>query len=132
MRRFIEQNLDSLDPDTRYNIDDSANSTERVITVRDYLLEENSELLKKNNANNARVSRRSMVVGKAKIMSYKEIQQEVERLEKAEAAKGSRRGRKGKKPASVPVKRQKLREEEIEAAHREFKREIQSIHSSVF
>jgi hypothetical protein len=112
MRRFMEQNLDSLDPDTRYYIDKLANSTERVITARDYLFEENSELLKQNNANNARVSRRSMVVGKAKIMSYEEIQQEIERREKAEATKGSRRGRKGK-----------LREEEIEAAHREFERE---------
>lgn len=73
-----------------------------------------------------------MVVGKAKTMSYEKIQQEIERREKAEATKGSRCGRKGKKPAPVPVERQKLREEEIEAAHREFEREEWGIHGSVF
>jgi hypothetical protein len=73
IRKFIEQNLDSFDPDTRYYTNKLANSTERVIIARGYFFEENSELLKQNNANNARVSRRSMIVRKVKIMSYEEI-----------------------------------------------------------
>lgn len=93
MRGLIEQNLDSLDPDTRYYIDKLASSTERIFTASGYLFIENSQLLRQKNANNARISKRSMVVEKAKIMSHEEIQQEIDRREEAEDIEGSRRGR---------------------------------------
>lgn len=123
MRRFIEQNIHSLDPDTRCCIEKLAKSTERVITARDLLFQENEELIKQNNANSTRISRKSIVVGKAKVMSYEDIEKEIQRREEKEAAKGSRRGRKGKNSGATPGERQKSRKEEVESAYRKFERE---------
>lgn len=101
MRRIIEQKFHSLDPDTRYCVEKLAKSTERVITARDLLFQENEELIKQNNANSTRTS---IVVGKAKVMSYEDIEKEIQRREEKEAARGSRRGRKGKKAGRRLVK----------------------------
>jgi DDE superfamily endonuclease len=132
MRRFTEQKFHSLDPDTRYCVEKLAKSTERVITARDLLFQENEELIKQTNANSTRTSRKSIVVGKAKVMSCEDIEKEIQRREEKEAARGSRRGRKGKKAGATPGGRQRSREEEIESANREFEREEWGIYGSVF
>jgi hypothetical protein len=123
MRRFIEQKFHSLDPDTRYCVEKLVKSNERNITARDLLFQENIELTKQNNANNTRASRRSIVVGKAKIMSYEDIEEAIKKREEKDAAKGKGRGRKRKKSGSTSCERKKSREEEIESAHRELERE---------
>jgi hypothetical protein len=111
VRKIIEQEFHSLDPDTQYCVEKLAKSTERVITARDLLFQENEELIKQTNANSIRTSRKSIVVGKAKVMSYEDIEKEIQRRGEKDAAKGSRRGRKGKKAGATPGERQKSHEE---------------------
>jgi hypothetical protein len=89
-------------------------------------------LIKQNNANNTRASRKSVVVGKAKVMSYEDIEEAIRKREEKEAAKGSRRGRKRKNSESKTSERRKSREEEIESAHCEFEREEWGAYGSVF
>ncbi len=132
LRRLIEQNLHSLNPASHFYIQKMANSAERVVTARDVLFEENSELVKQNNANTARASRKSVMVGKAKVMSYEDIVEAVRKREEKEAVKSTRRGRKQKNSDSKSGGRQTSREEDIEAAHREFEREEWGVYGSVF
>ncbi|KEF55643.1 uncharacterized protein A1O9_08393 [Exophiala aquamarina CBS 119918] len=124
MRRIIEQKFHSLGPNTRYCVENLAKSTVRVITAcGSPFFKENEELIKQNNANNTRTLRKSIIVGKAKVMSFEDIEKEIQRREEKGATKGSRHGRKAKKAGATPSERGKSREDEIESANREFKRE---------
>jgi hypothetical protein len=132
LRRLIEQNLHSLDPASHFYIQKLANSAERVVTARNVLFEENSELVNQNNANTARASRKSVMVGKAKVMSYEDIVEAVRKRQEKEAVKSARRGRKRKSSDSKSGGRRNSREEDIEAAHRKLEREEWGVYGSVF
>lgn len=101
MRRYIEHTLQSVPPNALRYIQKLGNSAERVVTARDALFEENSELFRQNNANTTRTSQRSIMVGKAKVMSYEDIEEAIRKREEKEAGKGSGRGRKRKTSAST-------------------------------
>ncbi len=96
---------------------------QRLGPALDLCCEENSELVKQNNASDTRASRKSTVVGKVKVMSYEDIEKEIQRREEKEAAEGSHRGRKRKNSGSKSGEKQELCAREIEAARREFGRE---------
>jgi hypothetical protein len=96
------------------------------------LFQENTELTKQNNANNTRASRRSIIVGKAKIMSYEDVDEAIKKREEKDTAQGKGPGRKGKKSGLKSCERKKSREEEIESAHRELEREEWGVYGSVF
>ena len=72
------------------------------------------------------------MVGKAKVMSYEDNVEAVRKREEKEAVKSTRRGRKRKNSDSKSGGRPKSREEDIEAAYREFEREEWGVYGSVF
>jgi hypothetical protein len=74
--RIIEQNMPAPDDYSQQCLRKLANAAERVITARDLLFKENLDLFKQNNESHVRESSNANMVGKAKIMSYEDIQKE--------------------------------------------------------
>lgn len=62
-----------LNKSSKYYVQKLANTAERAFTDRALLLDENLNLFKQNNEAKCRQSTRSIVVGKAKIISYEDI-----------------------------------------------------------
>lgn len=99
-----------------------ANAATRAFTDCALLLNENLNLFKQNNKREYRQSTRSVVVGKAKVMSYKDIVEAQAKHDVKEAAvvKGKRsRKRKASTPEVVRAKR--VRKSELEAVEEEIK-----------
>jgi hypothetical protein len=72
------------------------------------------------------------MIGKVKVINYEDIVEAVRKREEKEAVKSTRRGRKRKNSDSKSGGRQTSREEDIEAAHREFEHEEWGVYGSVF
>jgi hypothetical protein len=75
LRRIIEQNMPILDDYNQQCLRKLANAAERAMTARDLLFKENFDLFKQNNESHTKESSSSNMVGKAKIMSYEDIQE---------------------------------------------------------
>jgi hypothetical protein len=86
----------------------------RAMTARDLLFKENFDLFRQNNESRTKESSNSNMVGKAKIMSYEDIQEAQKKRYEKEAA-GTRRKRKNSAPE--PWRNKKSREEEMEQAN---------------
>jgi hypothetical protein len=121
LRRTIEQNVYTLDGHSQQRFQKFANAAERAISACDVLFQENSDLFKQNNESNMRASTKSTVVGKARIMSFKDIIEAQKKREEKDAAATGRRGRKQKKSGSTPAhsRGQRSRAEEVEEANGE-------------
>jgi hypothetical protein len=89
-----------------------------LVSARDLLFQERSDQFKQAIKDDARVSIRSIVVRKGKVMSLEDIEEAREKRYKKEAAQAARRGRKGKKMTSAPAPcgGKKTRAEELEEA----------------
>src|SRR5271170_5096139 len=86
LRRKIEQSMPTLDDHNQQCLRKFANAAERAMTARDLLFEENFDLFKQNNESHTRESSNSNMVGKAKIMSYEDIQEAQKKRYEKEAA----------------------------------------------
>jgi hypothetical protein len=109
-----------------------ANAAERAMTARDLLFKENLDLFKQNNESHVRESSNANMVGKAKIMSYEDIQKEQKKRAEKETAGTGRRGRKRKNSAPGPWQRKKSRAEEIAEAYSEIQASGMGDYCSVF
>jgi hypothetical protein len=121
LRRRLEQNVHLLDADSQLYCRKLANAGERATAARDLLFKENHDLFKQNNESNTRVSRKSNMVGKGKVMSYEDIEEAVRKRDVKDAAGTGRRGRKRKDAASVPVPkpRRRSRAAEVKEARKD-------------
>jgi hypothetical protein len=121
LRRRLEQNVHLLDADSQLYWRKLANAGERATAARDLLFKENHDLFKQNNESNTRVSRKSNMVGKGKVMSYEDIEEAVRKRDVKDAAGTGRRGRKRKDAASVPVPkpRRRSRAAEVKEARKD-------------
>ncbi|OAP54806.1 hypothetical protein AYL99_11254 [Fonsecaea erecta] len=102
LRKYIEQGIGWLEPDIRNRVEELAKSSERVITARDLLLHENSELTRQNDANSTRASRKWIIVGKGKIMSYEDIKEAIRKREEEETLKRSHLAPDANNPGPTP------------------------------
>ena len=119
LRRVIKQNMPALDDRSQQCLCKFANAAKRVMTARDLLFKENFDLFKQNNESHSRGSSNSNMVGKAKIMSYEDIQETQKKRYEKEAAGTGRRGRKRKNSAPELWPSKKSRKEEMEQANSE-------------
>ncbi|MCJ1246646.1 hypothetical protein MMC30_003855 [Trapelia coarctata] len=91
------------------------------MSARDLLFEQNSDLFKQNIESNMRASTKSTVVGKARIMSFKDIIEAQKKQEEKDAAAEGRRAREQTQSASTSAhsRGQRSRAEEVEEANGE-------------
>lgn len=121
LRNRIEQDIHLLDSPGQLRFQKLTNTAEKAFAERALLFNKNRLLFKQNNESISRLSTRSTVVGKAKIMSYDNIvkTQRKRDVKEADVAGGIRRNSKRKSvtPALIPHK--KSRTEVLEEAKRE-------------
>lgn len=108
-----------------------------AISACDLLRQECADQFQQVNESNARASIKSIIAGKGKVMSFKDIEEARNKREEREAAKAAiaeRRGRKRKNSTSAPAPRQgkNSRLGEVEEANREINASGLSIYRSVF
>jgi hypothetical protein len=87
LRNLIEQDAHTLNDASKQRLQKLANAAQKSFAECALLLDENRPLFEQNNESNCRQSTRSIVVGKAKVMSYKDI---VEAKLKRDAKRRSR------------------------------------------
>ena len=113
LRSLIERDTHTPDEESKQGLEKFANAAQTSFAER-ALLEDNNQLLfKQNNEANRRRSVKSTVVGKAKVMSYEDIQEaRAKRAEKEQATAGKgNRGRKRKNTVLVAAKSKRARSE---------------------
>jgi hypothetical protein len=132
LRRIIEQNIPVLNNHSQQSIRKLVNAAERAMTARDLLFKENFDLFKQNNESHTRESTNSKMLGKAKIMSYEDIQEAQRKRDEKDATGTGRRGRKRKNSAPQSGVGKKSREEEVAQAHSEIQACGLEAHCSVF
>jgi hypothetical protein len=132
LRRIIEQNIPVLNDHNQQCIRKLMNAAERAMTARDLLFKENFDLFKQNNESHTRESSNSNMVGKAKIMSYEDIQEAQRKRDEKDATGTGRRGRKRKNSTPQSGVEKKSREEEVAQAHSEIQACGLEAHCSVF
>ena len=108
-----------LDDNSQQCLRKFANAAERAMTARDLLFKENLDLFKQNNESHTRESRKSNMVGKAKVMSYEDIQEAQKKRDEKEAVGNCRRGRKRRPSTQDPGPSKKSRVEEMAEAQLE-------------
>jgi hypothetical protein len=118
---LIEQDAHKLDETSKQRLQRRlqkfANAAHISFAERALLADENRLLFKQNNEAKVRGSTKPTVVGKAKVMSYKDIEEAREKRATKEAeAASKKRGRKRKSPAPVGVKAKKARRSKVEVA----------------
>jgi hypothetical protein len=101
LRSLIEQDVDVLGEPSKYRVRKLANAAQKWVAECAILLDENKLLFEQNNESNVRKSTRSTVVGKAKVMSWDELEKaKAARAAKEQAAADKKqRGQKPKDPA---------------------------------
>ncbi|KAF2190317.1 hypothetical protein K469DRAFT_760038, partial [Zopfia rhizophila CBS 207.26] len=115
---LIEQDTHGLDERSKQRLRKFANAAQISFAERTLLADENRLLFKQNNEANVRRSTKSMIVGKAKVMSYEDIKGErANRAAKEAAAVSKKRGRKLR--GSTLAKAKKARRSEVEVAEDE-------------
>jgi hypothetical protein len=132
LRNLIERDTHTLDEESKQRLEKFANAAQVSFAER-ALLEDNNQLLfKQNNEAKHRRSVKSTVVGKAKVMSYEDIEEaRAKRAEKTQAAASKgRRGRKRKSTVPVAAKSKKIRSE-LEVAEDEIAAEGMEDYCSV-
>jgi hypothetical protein len=88
--------MSELDNHSQQYLRKFTNAAERAMTAYDLLFKENLDLFKQNNESHTRESSNSNMVGKAKIMSFEDIQEAQKKRYKKEAAATGRRGASGR------------------------------------
>jgi hypothetical protein len=88
LRKQIEQDANKLDGPSKARLEKFANAAQKSFAECAILFDENQLLFEQNNESNCRQSTRSTMVGKAKVMSYEDIdvvilmvEKELERFE---------------------------------------------------
>ena len=122
LHSLIEQDAYTLDETSKQRLQRRlqkfANAAQISFAERVLLADENRLLFKQNNEVKVRRSTKSTVVGKAKVMSYEDIEDaRAKRAAKEEANTGQgKRGRKRKSPVPEAGKAKKARRSEVEVA----------------
>jgi hypothetical protein len=120
LRSLIEQDAHALDKTSKQRLQKFANAAQISFAECALLHDENRRLFKQNNEAKVRRSTKSTIVGKAKVMSYEDIEEErAKRAAKEAAAASKKRGRKRETPAPAGAKAKKARRSEVEAAEDE-------------
>jgi hypothetical protein len=111
--------MHALDGYSQQGLQKFANAAERAMSARDLLFQENSDLFKQNNESTTPASTKSIVVGKARFISFEDITETRKKRDKKDAATIGRRGRKRKNSTSTPAhfRVQKSRAKEVEEAN---------------
>ena len=138
LHSLIEQDTHALDETSKQRLQRRlqkfANAAQISFAERALLADENRLLFKQNNEAKVRRSTKSTVVGKAKVMSYEDIEDaRAKRAAKEEATAGKgKRGRKRKSPAPEAEMVKKARRSEVEVAEDEIAVAGLGDHCSVF
>jgi hypothetical protein len=108
-----------LDELSKHCLQKLANAAEKAFAER-ALLDENRLLFKQNNEKESRKSTRSTIVGKAKVMSYKDIfEAQAKRDAKETAVIKGKPARKRKASALVAAQAKRIRRSEVEITMQE-------------
>ena len=115
LRSKVEGGLNAFDSDARLCFEKLANAGENVFAERTLLRHRNGILVEQNNEKKVRQSARATVVGKAKIMSYKEIEEARKKRDEKEArkARAAERKSKSRQSAAKAFKQRDSREEDV-------------------
>ena len=121
LRNQIEQENHNLDNQSKHRLQKLANTAEKAITERDLLLDENKILCDQNNEVRVRVSTKSTMIGKAKIMSYEDLVEAQQKRDMKVATRygGAKQGRPRKNLAPKPAEPKRSRKSELEVAEHE-------------
>ena len=132
-REKLECSLEGLNEESKLLFQKTANAAEKAFADRAILFDENSTLFQQNNEKTIRESSKRNVVGKAKIMSEKDIVEAKKRRDEKEVRRG-RPARKGKVALlkTVLTNKQWLIAQEKEHAQREIAAMELSRYCSVF
>ena len=120
LRSLIEQDAHGLDETSKQRLQKFANAAQISFAECALLHDDNRLLIKQNNEAKVRQSTKSTVVGKAKVMSYENIEDaRAKRAAKEQVTAGKGKcGRKRKSPAPEAGKAKKARRSEVEVADR--------------
>lgn len=132
LRSLIERDTHTLDEEGKQRLEKFANAAQISFAERALLEDDNQLLFKQNNEAKYRRSVKSTVVGKAKVMSYEDIEEARAKRAKKEQATASKgkRGRKRKSTILLAAKPEKVRSE-LEAAEDEIAAEGMEAYCSV-
>ena len=120
LHSLIEQDTHALNERSKQRLQKFTNAAQISFAECALLRDENRVLFKQNNEAKVCRSTKSTVVGKAKVMSYEDIEEErANRAAKEAAAASKKRGRKRKSAAPAGVKAKKARGSEVEVAEDE-------------
>jgi hypothetical protein len=123
LRNLIEQDAHTLNDASKQRLQKLANAAQKSF-AECALLDENRLLFEQNNEINCRQSTRSIVVGKAKVMSYEDIvEAKLKRDAKDAPVVKGKPGRKCKSPAPVAAHGKRKRRSEVEIAEQEIQAE---------
>jgi DDE superfamily endonuclease len=119
LRCLIEQDIDELDEPTKHRVQKLANAAEKRFADCAILLDENKLLFEQNCESNVRKSTRSTVVGKAKVMSWEDLEKaKAVRAAKQLAAEEKKRLAAEKKKAAEEKKKATAEKKRAAAANR--------------
>lgn len=121
LRSLIEQDAYGLDETIKQRLQKFANAAQISFAESALLHDDSRLLIKQNNEAEVRQSTKSTVVGKAKVMSYEDIEDaRAKRSARQQATGGkAKRGRKRKSPTPEAGKAKKARRSEVEVAEDE-------------
>jgi hypothetical protein len=121
LRDCIGQRKQHLDDESKHLLEKIENAAEKAIAERDFLLDENKPLFDQNNEVRARVSTKSTVIGKAKIMSYEDLVEAQQKRDAKEATRGigAKRGRPRKNQAPKLAEPKRAQKTELDVAEDE-------------
>ena len=111
LRCLIEHDIDELDEPSKHRVQKLANAAEKRFAECAILLDENKLLFEQNSESNVRKSTKSTVVGKAKVMSWED-------LEKAKAARASKQQAAAEKKQAAAKKKQAAAEKKRAAVEK--------------
>ena len=120
LRSQLEQDAHALDESSKQRLQKLANAAQVSFAERALLRDENQLLFKQNDEAKRRRSTKSTVLGKAKVMSYEDIEEARGKCAAKEAAKeaaaSGKRGRQHKGPAPAEATAKRARRSEVEVA----------------
>jgi hypothetical protein len=133
LRSLIEQDSHTLDKASKQRLEKFANTTQISFAERALLEDDNQLLFKQNNEAKVRRSTKSTIVGKAKVMSYEDIEEaRANRAAKEAASVLKKRGQKPIDSALAGAKAKKVWRSEVEIAEDEIAIEWMGNYCSVF
>ncbi|OCK78530.1 DDE-domain-containing protein, partial [Lepidopterella palustris CBS 459.81] len=120
LRSLVERDTHALDDKSKLRLEKVLNAAQISFAERALLEDDNRLLIKHNNEAKHRRSTKSTVLGRAKVISYKDLKEaRAKRAAKEAETSKERRGRKRKSPSGKGVvarKDKKARKSELEAA----------------